>query len=96
MPVSLPWITPGSDVRDDHLWFPIIETVPKKSQGDTMVSVEEYQLDAGIDFFQLYKGGQKVVLGLTILAVPDPVPLVDEIIAIGLIGTGIYEVTTAF
>ena len=96
MSTSLPWITPGLDVRDDHLWFPIMETTPKRSQGTTVVSVEEYQIDAGIDFSQIYFGGRKILTGIGILAVPDPVPLIDELYAISLIGHGAYEVVTAF
>jgi hypothetical protein len=40
-------------------------------------------------------GANMVRAGVTILMVPDPIPLVDEIIAFGLIGVGTYLVYTS-
>ena len=43
---------------------------------------------------QIYAGGRNVKTGLMVLLIPDPLPLVDELVAIGFIIAGVYQIGT--
>jgi hypothetical protein len=69
-------------------------TIMKEIQNDSN-SLEEL-IDVFHRAFQFSNGVRKVVSGIAILAVPDPIPVADELFAVGLIASGTKDIITAF
>ena len=101
MSTSLPWLGEGEEYRG--YLFGVrkeIVSVPGLIHGPRLATPEELAEQKSKTFiesaYQVWKGGKKVVTGVGILAVPDPIPLIDEIYAVALITTGTHEIATAF
>lgn len=98
----LPWITEGFDL-DNNKGIPSYLIGPKQkpfvSQGSILDATIPFTnspdyLDAIERGRRITTGGKQIATGTAILLVPDPIPLVDEIFAIGLIGRGVYNLYT--
>jgi len=103
MSFELPWITPGFDDKTN-----LVLNGPQKPDGITYfagrraevfrvvpISSKSNKSDESFDIVRAAKGGKNVAKGIAILMVPDPLPLIDEIYAISLIGWGTYQIATA-
>lgn len=99
----LPWITEGFDYGNFR-GIPSYLIGPKQkpfvSQGSTVDATVSFTsspdyVDAVERVAKIKKGSAQIAAGTAILLVPDPVPLVDEIFAVGLIGLGAFNLYTA-
>lgn len=103
MSFELPWITPGFDDKTN-----LVLNGPQKPDGITYfagrradvfrvvpVAPSRSTKKESFDIVRAAKGGRNVAKGIAILMVPDPLPLIDEIYAIGLIGYGTYQIASA-
>lgn len=99
MAVMLPWITEGEeynrflfahiqDLGQEELLIDRetrFESLRPEKEGDEKKSwIVRTNL--------IFRGGKRVITGVGILAIPDPVPLVDEIYAVALIGAGTHDI----
>lgn len=94
----LPWIVESTSytpvIRPVTVYSqPVTTPVNTPSPPETTV-LPSY--DTGFDWGRAWKGTTRIAKGLGILLVPDPVPLIDEVYAVGSIAYGTFEVATSF
>ena len=98
---QLPWLTSGFDLNNINQQIPSYLIGPRMSpwvsQGgltDATIAYTtspNYQeaVERGLN---ITKGGKQIAAGTAILLVPDPLPLVYELVGIALIGQGAYNI----
>jgi len=99
--VSIPWITSGFDLNNINQQIPSYLIGPRMgpyvNQGGltdatvTFTTSPDYQ--EGVKrAINIQKGGKQIAAGAAILLVPDPLPIVDELVGVALIGQGAYNI----
>lgn len=94
----LPWLVESTS------YTPVIRPVivysmPVTTPVNTPTPAEEVVVpsyDTGFDWGRAWKGTTRIAKGVGILMVPDPVPLIDEVYAVGSIAYGTFEIATSF
>ena len=98
---NLPWITSGFDLNNINQQIPSYligpRMVPYVNRGGLTDATISYTMspnyEEGVNrIVNISKGGKQIAAGTAILLVPDPLPVVDELVGLALIGQGAYNI----